>query len=106
MRRLPNKIDAIENASIPTNAETLLAGLSIWTSPRKMFENPEASLGSLEKWFSYLVDDQVKTTETQPYAQNKTWAFAAMQAVRLHIQVTGDRVLSFGAFRDGSEWYG
>lgn len=91
MRRLQNKIDAIENASMPTNAETLLAGLSIWTSTRKMFENPEASLGSLEKWFSYLAGDQVKTKPPQPYAEFETWALVAMQAVRLHIQVTGQR---------------
>lgn len=91
MRRLQNKIDAIENASMPTNAETLLAGLSIWISTRKMFENPEASLGSLEKWFIYLAGDQVKSADTQPYAEFETWALVAMQVVRLHIQVTGQR---------------
>lgn len=91
MRRLQDKIDAIENASMPTNAETLLAGLSVWTSTRKIFENPEASLSSLEKWFSHLASDQVKAQYPQPCAEFETWALVAMQAVRLHIQVTGQR---------------
>jgi hypothetical protein len=56
-----------------------------------MFENPEASLGSLEKWFIYLAGDQVKSADTQPYAEFETWALVAMQVVRLHIQVTGQR---------------
>jgi len=35
--------------------------------------------------------DQVKTKYPQPYAEFETWALVAMQAVRLHIQVTGQR---------------
>jgi len=87
MRRLQNKIDAIKNTSLPTDADTLLAGLGIWTSTRGIFFNTETSLYSLEKWFSYLADDHIRSKDPQPFKMFETWALVAMQAVRLKTEV-------------------
>jgi hypothetical protein len=87
MRRLQEKFDAIKNTSLPTNAETLLAALNIWTSTRGIFRNPETSLNSLEKWFSHLAGGRRGQLKSEPCAVFETWALVAMQALRLQIQM-------------------
>jgi hypothetical protein len=87
MRRLQDKLDAIKNTSLPTDAESLLAALNIWTSTRGIFENPETSLNSLEKWFSHLAGGRRGQLKSTPCAIFETWALVAMQALRLQVQM-------------------
>lgn len=87
MRRLQDKIDAIKNTSLPTDARTLLAALDIWTSTRGIFENPQTSLNSLEKWFSHLAGGRRGQLKSTPYAMFETWALVAMQVLRLQVQM-------------------
>jgi hypothetical protein len=87
MRRLKDKIHTIESTSLPTDAETLLVALNIWTSTRGIFENPETSLNSLEKWFSHLAGGRQGQLKSEPCAMFETWALVAMQVLRLQDQV-------------------
>ena len=87
MRRLQDKLDAIKHTSLPTNVETLLAGLGIWTSTRGIFQNPETSLNSLEKWFSHLAGGRRGQLKSKPHAMFETWALVAMHVLRLQVQM-------------------
>lgn len=87
MRRLQDKLGTIKNTSLPTDAKTLLAGLKIWTSTRGIFEDPETSLNSLEKWFSHLAGGRHGQLKSKPCAKFETWALVARQVLRLQVQM-------------------
>lgn len=87
MHRLQDKLNAIKNTSLPTDAKTLLAGLKIWTSTRGIFEDPETSLKSLEKWFSHLAGGRHGQLKSKPCAMFETLALVAVQVLRLQVQM-------------------
>lgn len=92
-KRLQTIIDDINNARMPTDAESLLAVLRLWTSKRGSFRLPGASMQSLEKWFSHLAGGQIKSISGQPLALFEIWTDVAMQATQLQLQARDTRDL-------------
>jgi hypothetical protein len=92
-KRLQTIIDDINNARMPTDAESLLAVLRLWTCKRGSFRLPVASMQSLEKLFSHLAGGQIKSISGQPLALFEVWTDVAMQATQLQLQARGTRDL-------------
>lgn len=61
LNRLQAAIDVINAAQMPTDVETVLASMRIWTSTRGNFFSKSPSLESRHKWFAYLAGDPVRT---------------------------------------------
>jgi hypothetical protein len=88
--RLQNIIDTRENTRMPTDADTLLASLRIWTSTRRSIPDVKGSQRSLDKWFSYLAGDQLKN-KSPPRAHFETWSLVAVEAVKLQLEADSVR---------------
>jgi hypothetical protein len=86
IRCLQNKIDTLRDARMPTNANSLLDSLRIWTSTRGTFHNHSVSLVSLNKWFCYLASAHSKE-QIPPFEHYGMWTLLAVEAVHLQHRV-------------------
>lgn len=87
LNRLQTSIDVINAARMPTDADTLLASMRIWTSTRGIFRIPILNLESWSKWFSHLANGDVREKPwigRKPFQQ---WAFLATIATALQLRV-------------------
>jgi hypothetical protein len=82
-RRLKAPVDEINATSMPTDADTLLASLRVWTSIRGSFRNPGLSLQSLNKWFSHLAGGKRKAHHHLPDEEFQRWTWLAAVATQL-----------------------
>lgn len=80
--RLQAYIDAINATKMPTDVETLLACMRIWTSTRGSFSSPHVSFESWCKWFSHLSGGETKNS-AQPLLFQQ-WAHVARVVTSLH----------------------
>jgi hypothetical protein len=100
--RLNRLINELNYAQMPTDADTLVASLQLWTRNRGTFTQGLSSLMSLSKWFSHLSGGQVHSHGDDPNKMPfETWAEVATLALRLrfHGHNLGPVKLT-GAFRE------
>ena len=80
--RLQKSIDAINATQMPTDAESFLHCLRIWTSIRGSFYDCNNSLHSYNKWFSHLAGGKLLSAQGQPEEEFQRWSrLAAVSTV-------------------------
>lgn len=84
LNRLQTTIDVINSAKMPTDVDTLLASMRLWTFTRGCFRDPDVSLESWYKWFSHLANGDIKSPAYMPFSKDfEQWAHVARVATSL-----------------------
>lgn len=89
--RLQNIIDSINGTQSPTDADSLLSCLRVWTSIRGSYSHPTASMLLFQKWFSHLKGGTPKSQPNEPLAEFERWALLATHATCLQDKVNQAR---------------
>lgn len=87
LNRLQTTIDVINSAKMPTDVDTLLASMRLWTFTRGCFRDPDVLLESWYKWFSHLANGDIKSPAYMPFSKEfEQWAHVARVATSLQRQ--------------------
>lgn len=102
--RLQTVIDAINTAQLPTDADSLLESLRIWTARRHSCKDVDAAHRSLLMWFSHLAGGYANLKrEPERFAIIDQWTKLAARATHLQWEMNRYRELFSEDQRMGGE---
>lgn len=84
-KRLQEFINSVNTTQMPTDTDSFLASLRIWTGAKGSFKDTAVASQSYERWFSHIAGNAVKTTI--PPTDFERWARLATLANRLQEEV-------------------